>query len=66
MITLTTIGYGDMSPTTPFTKIFTTLYVFVGLGIIAGFIGLISDAIIEDARQRRSNQQDKDTVVDAG
>ena len=34
VITLTTIGYGDLSPTTPFTKIFTTFYVFVGLGII--------------------------------
>ena len=52
VITLTTIGYGDLSPTTPFTKIFTTLYVFVGLGIIAGLIGIVGEAVVEDATQR--------------
>ena len=52
VITLTTIGYGDFSPTIPLTKLFTTVYVFIGLGIIAGLIGLIGEAIIEDAGQR--------------
>lgn len=52
VITLTTIGYGDFSPTTTLTKVFTTLYVFVGLGIIAGFIGLVGETIIEDSKQR--------------
>ena len=52
VITLTTIGYGDFSPTTPLTKIFTTFYVFIGLGIIAGLIGLVGEAMIEDANQR--------------
>jgi voltage-gated potassium channel len=57
VITLTTIGYGDFSPTIPLTKIFTTLYVFVGLGIIAGFIGLVGEAVIEDANRRRDEKQ---------
>jgi voltage-gated potassium channel Kch len=52
VITLTTIGYGDFSPTLPLTKLFTTIYVFIGLGIIAGLIGLVGEAIIEDANQR--------------
>ncbi|MAT45733.1 MAG: hypothetical protein CL609_25660 [Anaerolineaceae bacterium] len=52
VITLTTIGYGDISPTIPLAKIFTTLYVFVGLGIIAGLIGLVGEAVIEDTNQR--------------
>lgn len=38
VITLTTIGYGDMHPTTAFTKAFTVFYVFIGIGIIFGFI----------------------------
>jgi hypothetical protein len=53
VITLTTIGYGDFSPTIPLTKIFTTIYVFIGLGIIAGLIGLVGEAVIEDANQNR-------------
>ena len=52
VITLTTIGYGDFSPTIPLTKLFTTVYVFIGLGIIAGLIGLVGEAVIHDANQR--------------
>ena len=65
VITLTTIGYGDFSPTIPLTKFFTTIYVFIGLGIIAGLISLVGEAVIEDANQRitehqtnRQNQKD--------
>ena len=59
VITLTTIGYGDFSPTIPLTKFFTTFYVFVGLGIIAGLIGLVGEAVIEDANQRRAIETNK-------
>ena len=57
MIRLTTIGYGDMGPTTPFTRIFTTFYVFVGLGIIAGLIGIVGEAVVEDATQRAEKKK---------
>lgn len=63
VITLTTIGYGDFSPTVPLTKLFTTIYVLVGLGIIAGLIGLVGEAIIEDANQRtKARNQNTDGV----
>ena len=38
VMTLTTIGYGDLFPTTEISKIFTILYVFLGLGLILSFI----------------------------
>lgn len=38
MITLTTIGYGDLSPQTDLGKLFTILYILVGIGIILNFI----------------------------
>ncbi|MEM7535320.1 MAG: potassium channel family protein [Chloroflexota bacterium] len=56
VITLTTIGYGDMGPTTSFTKLFTTVYVFIGLGIIAGLIGLIGEAVIEDSNKHHKRK----------
>ncbi len=38
IITLTTVGYGDISPETPAGKIFTTFYIIIGVGIITAFI----------------------------
>ncbi len=38
VVTLATVGYGDLTPHTPFGKIFTTFYIFIGVGIITTFI----------------------------
>jgi len=40
VITLTTIGYGDIVPKTDFGKLFTVFYVIIGVGIIATFVNL--------------------------
>ena len=52
VITLTTIGYGDIGPTTPLTRIFTTFYAIGGLGILTGLIGIVGETVLEDANQR--------------
>ncbi len=38
VITLTTVGYGDFSPETRLGRFVATIYIFVGVGIIALFI----------------------------
>lgn len=43
--TLTTIGYGDMYPITTGGKLFTTIVVFIGLGVVAVPTGLFASAI---------------------
>lgn len=40
--TLTTVGYGDLHPTTDVSKIFTIVYIFIGLGAILGFINALA------------------------
>lgn len=40
-ITLTTIGFGDFAPQTPEGKIFTILYITMGIGMILSFIDTI-------------------------
>jgi len=37
-VTLATVGYGDFVPHTNAGKIFTTFYIFFGIGIITSFI----------------------------
>ena len=40
-ITLATVGYGDIVPTTDAGKLFTIFYVILGIGIIATFANLL-------------------------
>jgi len=61
VMTLTTVGYGDFSPSTTAGKLFTIVYIFVGIGIILGFLNLIADRSLEGrrgilGRRRRSKE----------
>lgn len=51
-MTLTTIGYGDLYPTTDIGKIFTMIYATVGLGLMAMFISIIAKAYISTKKRK--------------
>jgi Ion channel len=40
--TLTTVGLGDLSPTTTLGKLFTVIYIFAGLSLVLGFIETVA------------------------
>lgn len=44
VITLTTVGYGDLAPQSDAAKLFTMFYVLVGLGILGSFVALIAES----------------------
>ena len=51
--TLTTIGYGDMYPITAGGKIFTSVIVIIGLGIVAVPTGLFASAITRSIKSEK-------------
>lgn len=53
VVTLATIGYGDLHPTTDFTKAFTIVYVFLGVGTLGAFISAVSRASFRRSMERR-------------
>jgi len=53
VITLTTVGYGDLHPTRPSSKIFTVFFIFVGVGLILAFLNYLVTRTI----QRRSDER---------
>src|ERR687894_3048452 len=55
--TLTTVGLGDLSPATTIGKLFTIVYIFSGIGFIAGFINTIAmDAL--SGQRHEEDQED--------
>jgi voltage-gated potassium channel len=45
VVTLTTVGYGDFAPRTDVGKLFTALYVLVGVGILLSFITTVATRV---------------------
>jgi hypothetical protein len=41
VVALTTIGFGDLAPTTTFSRLFTVLYAIVGVGLIGTLLNLV-------------------------
>ena len=47
VVTLTTVGYGDLHPTSAGTQIFTIIYILTGLGVFVALLASLADNYIE-------------------
>ena len=54
--TLTTVGYGDFSPQTTAGKLFTVLYVLVGVGLLLAFLGRLAGGVVASHVEARENR----------
>ncbi len=59
VMTLTTVGYGDVTPVTTLGKLFTTLYVFGGLGIVFAFIQTLATQQTKKPFAKRNAKQNR-------
>ena len=57
IVTLTTVGYGDITPVTAAGKIFATLITIVGVGLVSLPAGIIASGFTEQLRLRRERFQ---------
>jgi voltage-gated potassium channel len=56
VITLTTIGYGDLHPTTAISKLFTVVFVIGGVGFILAFLNYIVSRTVKRATGGRKGK----------
>jgi voltage-gated potassium channel len=57
VVTLATVGYGDFVPHTAFGKIFTTFYIFIGVGILTTFISYTMKRSAFRMEERRARKK---------
>ena len=66
IVTLTTVGYGDFSPTTAGTQIFTIIYILTGFGVLVALLTSVAQQYLRlkaeprPARARRRARRDRD------
>ena len=56
IVTLTTVGYGDIYPVTTLGKLISITSMFLGIGIIATVSSIITSGFIEEINKKKSNQ----------
>jgi voltage-gated potassium channel len=52
IVTLTTVGYGDLSPTTDGTQIFTVIYILTGFGILVALLTSVAQQYLRQKGER--------------
>ena len=70
VVTLTTVGYGDLSPTSTGTQIFTIIYILTGLGVLVALLTSVAQQYIRQksegggARARLSARRSRDRATE--
>ena len=60
--TLTTVGLGDLAPSTTFGKLFTALYIFAGVGLIAVFVSAVAQETLGSGAREQDEGEDEDAI----
>jgi hypothetical protein len=71
VVTLATVGYGDLTPTTDTGKIFTIFYILMGVGVLVGFASKLMTGLLGTRSQlprrfHREVDKEVEKLEDAG
>lgn len=58
IVTMTTVGYGDMAPVTLLGRVLSIPIFIAGIALFAGFTGIIGSAFIEEFEEEKKIQED--------
>ena len=56
VITLTTVGYGDLAPTSTGTRVFTIFYVLFGIGLLVALLSAVAGHAAEVRMEKKGNK----------
>ena len=59
VMTISTIGYGDLAPTMTISKIFTMAYAVLGIGLFATFVGKLVTLRMDQRESRKAKRREK-------
>jgi len=59
VITLATVGYGDLTPTTPVGKLVAVIFVISGVGIFLAFLNKVMERRVERHERRLDTRRSK-------
>lgn len=59
VVTITTVGYGDLTPTSDLSRLFTAIYILVGVSIGIVTLSLIGSEILRVRERRYIERKEK-------
>lgn len=65
IVTLSTVGFGDITPVTPMGKILASIIMLIGYGIIAVPTGIITHEMIKEGKKQKASQNMVNAVCES-
>ncbi len=59
VVTLTTVGYGDLTPTTDDTRLFTAVFILIGVTVVVSSAAYVGQGLIERQGKKREQRNAK-------